>query len=116
MLINSSSDITEFELKTPILVSLFRALGGLIVLATILLVIASIKTEQTMLSIPAGFIVGGCGGLISLVFFGVAQLLMSIAKIEFYASTQKNQAILRSLHNIENHLESLRKEKNETGA
>jgi len=44
-------------------------------------------------------------------FLGVAQLLMSIAKIEFYASTQKNQAILRSLHNIEitlNHSEKRR--------
>jgi flagellar motor component MotA len=111
MILRYDSDGQEVTIKTPILVSLFRALGWLVVIATVFVAVAMVRLDRELFSIPAVFIVSGSGGLVALVFFGGAQLLMSIARIEHHASTEKNEAILRSLHKIEGHLEALRSEK-----
>lgn len=94
------------EIKTPILVSIFRAFGVVATLATALTVSAALRDGRSIASIPVAIIVAICGFLIVLVFFGVAQLLMSIARIEFYASREKHEAILHSLHRIEQQLET----------
>jgi hypothetical protein len=111
MILNYESDGAEVAMKTPILVSLFRAVGWLIVVATVLSAVAMVRLDRQLLSVPAVFVTSGCGGLLALVFLGIAQVLMSVARIEFHACTQKNEAMLRSLHKIEGHLEALRAER-----
>jgi len=111
MSIRYDTAATEPAMKTPILASLFNAIGWFVVLATAFLVIAAFSRQDKIASIPAVFVIGGSGGLIALAFLGTGQVLTSIANIEFYASTQKNEAILVSLHKIEGHLAALRENK-----
>ena len=111
MSIRYDADGSDRAMKTPLLASLFRAIGALAVLGTALLVFATLSQGQKIASVPAAFIVGGVGGLLSIAFFGVGQVLTSIARIEYYSSTEKNEAILHSLHKIEGHLAAIRERK-----
>ena len=97
--------------KTPILASIFTAVGWLVVASTVLLSVVSFQAEQKLLAVPAVLIFGGCGGFVALIFFGIAQVLESIAKIEYHTSCEKNEAILNSLHKIEGHLAAIRETK-----
>jgi hypothetical protein len=102
MLIRQKTDALETtEMPTPILASIFTALGGLIVIATILVVVVSYPKDEKIMAVPTVLIIGGSGGFTALVFFGIAQVLRSIALIEHHASREKNEAILHSLHRIE---------------
>ncbi len=108
MRIHYDADNSEDLAKTPILASIFNVFGCLVALATTLVVIAAFSSGEKIAHIPLALLIGGAGGLVALVFFGIGQLLVSIARIELYASTEKNAAILHSLHKIEGHLASMR--------
>ena len=113
MSIKYDSDGYSAKAKTPILASIFNAVGWLVVLATALLVVAAFTREEKVMSVPTVLIVSGSGGFVALIFFGIAQVLESIAKIEYHACREKNEAMLHSLHKIEGHLEALREKKKE---
>jgi hypothetical protein len=96
---------------TPILVSVFRAVGWLVAIATAIFVAAVFASENKLLSVPTALIAVGSGGITALIFFGIAQVLQGFANIEHYASHEKNEAVLSSLHRIEGLLEAMRGDK-----
>lgn len=107
MQLRYDADEDERPLRTPILVSLFRAVGVVILLATALFALTALHTQQAIANIPVAAVIGAAGVLVSLVPFGIAQVILLVAKIEYNTATQKDAAILHSLHKIEGHLKGV---------
>ena len=53
------------------------------------------------------------GFFAAVVSFGIAQVIEYVAKIEYHTSSQKNEAVLRTLQKIEEHLQAIRERSKE---
>jgi len=97
---------SDREYRTPILAGFYKIVAWLVLIATVLLFAFSVRGDRT--AIPVLVSMAASGVLASLLAFGIAQVIEYIAKIEYHASSEKNDAILRSLHKIEAHLQAIR--------
>jgi len=93
------------EYQTPILAAFCRITGSLTLLATVLFTMVAFRDKAPL---PTLIVTPVVGVLASFVAFGIAQVIAYVAKIEYHTSSEKNEAILRSLHQIEGHLQAIR--------
>lgn len=88
-------------LKMPILVVLFRVFGVLSLLGAALAAFGAVRMPPSAGNLPSAAVVAASGVLSSLVSFGIAQVILLVAKIEYNTAAQKDAAILQSLHKLE---------------